>query len=569
MTGLGLQSASDHPPQIRSGSARAPQLRPYQLGAISAVRHELERHRSTLVIAATGTGKTVTFAELARLWAGSGERTLVLVHRDELIKQAKRKCEALGLWPDVEKGRQRANTLAKVVLASVQSMRGARLTRWARTHFRKIIVDEAHHAAAKGYRAIIDHFVDAQVVGFTATPDRADGLALGEVFETVAFRFEIRAAIAEGYLVPITARRVVVESVDLDDVTMRGGDFAQDQLAEVMAAETALRGQAVPLLEIARDRPTIAFCVDVEHSRRLAQVLNSMRPGCARYVSGATPEDEREALLEGFARGDYQFLTNCDVLTEGFDAPVCSCVAMCRPTKSRARYVQGAGRGLRLLGATYAESVSNGKVDCLLINFTDANSRLVGPADCLAGKDELDDDLREAIDRAITGRQLDITSVIAHAADEVEKLRADRKVNALVKYFTEHVDPFIGEPADEVVLPCNPLWEGQPPSKGQLDVLASDDYGVTVAKLPKEFSRADAWRLLCRLKARSAGPLCSYKAARKLTQAGVVNAKDITHVRARELLDKLREGGWRPSAIAYEPEVRAGREAFVGEEGAA
>lgn len=555
MSGLVQPAVASDQAGLRGG---APSLRPYQSAAIYAVHRELETHRSTLVVAATGTGKTVTFAELARGFVSHGARVLILVHRDELIKQARRKCEAIGLWPDVEKGKQRANVFAKVVLASVQSLRGARLSRWARNHFGLVIVDECHHAPAKSYQDVLSHFDAAKVVGVTATAARADGKVLGDTFETVAYQYDIRQAIADEFLVPIVARRIVVDSIDLRGVGTRAGDFAQDQLAEVMADERALRGCAVPLLEQARDRSTIAFCVDVKHAAALAQTLNSMRPGCARAVWGDMDDDEREYLLASHAAGEFQYLTNCDLLVEGYDSPAVSCVAMCRPTQSWARYVQQAGRGLRLLGDTYVASVANGKRDCLLLDMAGASKHaLVGPADCLLGPNQLSDDERAEIERMLSTAQLEIQAVIANAKREVEQRRAAVRLNAVVNYHAEHVDPFIGASDPGVIPPCDPAFETQPASARQLEKLG--ELGVTCSKLPKDFTRADAWRLIARIQLsnRSAGG--TYNQLRALARAGVKQPWDVPRDRVRTLMRKLADGDWRPSAIADEPEVRGER----------
>lgn len=560
-----VRDGSDQGAQNRSGSGAqnrarsAPALRHYQLSALAGIARELSVHRSTLVVAATGSGKTVTFAELVRTESTRGGRTLVLVNRDELVKQTRRKCEDVGVYADVEKAAQRANLHAKVVIASVQTLRGKRLARWNPEHFTKIVVDEAHHGVAPGYVAIFAHFTRAKIIGFTATPDRGDGKPLAAVFDSVAYRYDIQQAIADEYLVPIIARRIVVDSVDLSQLDERAGDFVQEQLGEAMSDERALRGQAVPLLEIARDRLTIAFCVNVAHAHELARVLNSYRPGCARAVDGTTDEDVRERLLEAFAAREFQFLCNCDVLVEGFDCPAVSCVAVCRPTKSRARFVQCGGRGLRLLGSTLAESIANGKRDCLILTCGDSKTPgLCGPADCLAGRDELSDDERAEIDRRLTEAQLEIGPVIAQAKDECAKRRAAIRVNAVVKYHAEFIDPFIGDVGEAPE--CDEAWETQAPSERQMKALESDGFGVTIAHLPKGFSRADAWRLLWRLKKRNDGPMCSYRAAKKLRAAGVRDTTNLSHERAKELLDKLRNGGWKSGAIAMEPEVRGARE---------
>src|ERR1700753_4078291 len=478
-----------------------PTLRPYQLEAIAAVQRALGRHRSALLVAATGTGKTVTFADLVRLQRKGGGRALVLAHRDELIGQAVRKLEQLGLSADVEKGKQRASTLAKVVVGSVQSLRGARLTRFPHSHFALIVVDEAHHAMAPGYRAILDHFGAAKVVGFTATPLRADGQALGDVFDAVAYRYEIRAAIREGYLVPISARHAAVDGVDLSAIKTRAGDLAQDQLAAVLETEQAIAGVVGPLLEIAHERPTVIFGVDVAHAHALCDAINGRRPGSARAVSGETADDERRRLLADYDAGEFQFLCNCALLTEGWDSPRTECVAIARPTKSWALYVQMAGRGTR-------PSPSTGKRDMLLLNFTGraGKHRLVGPADCLSGSDRgldaLADDGRDELDRLLGTQALDLERVIG-AATEAAVSRRDRiAADAKVKFHTEAIDPFIGPaPTASAHEPQLDLAGASRPAT-QEQLYALSERGVTVAKLPPTFSELDAERLLERFKAR-------------------------------------------------------------------
>lgn len=506
------------------------------------------------------TGKTVTFAELARIEVSHGGRVLVIVNRDELLKQARRKCEAVGLWPDVEKAERRASTTARVVLASVQSLRGKRLLRWARDHFDLIIVDEAHHAAAKGYQAILAHFEEARVVGFTATPIRADGIALGDTFQSVAFRYDIRDAIRDGFLVPVIARRVVVDSVDLSEITTRAGDFAQNELAAVMTEARALHGQAIASLEQAEHRLAIAFCVDVAHATKFAETLNTYRPGCARAVSGETDDDEREELLAAHAAGEFQFLTNCDLLVEGYDCPPASCVIMNRPTKSWGRYVQCAGRGLRLLGDTLAESIANGKVNCKLVDLsgTAGRHKLVGPIDCLRGSDEpeIADDVREEIDRLLGSAQMPLGNVLELAEQEAARRRATMAITAVVKYRAENIDPFIGaedEPEEREITLLPGDWSKGRPSEKQLAAL--EKAGVTLKKLPLSLTAGDASKLLARFGRRINSGLCSYKAARMLTQSGVRDTRRLTHKRAKELVEKLRKAGWSASAIKYEPEV--------------
>ncbi|MCX5743922.1 MAG: DEAD/DEAH box helicase family protein [Proteobacteria bacterium] len=150
-------------------------LRPYQVAAVAAIREQFRAGcRSTLLVQATGTGKTITFSDVARRTVDRGGRVLIVVHRDELIQQADDKLRAAGLTPGIEKAASYAGN-ASVVIASVQTLRGKRLAAFAFDAFALVIVDEAHHAVAPGYRAILAYFTTARVLGVTATPDRLDG----------------------------------------------------------------------------------------------------------------------------------------------------------------------------------------------------------------------------------------------------------------------------------------------------------------------------------------------------------------------------------------------------------
>lgn len=520
----------------------APTLRPYQVDQMAAVLRRLEIDRSTLVSAATGTGKTIGIAELTRVFRGRAARVLIVVNRDELVRQTVRKLEAIGIEPDVEKGSSRASTLARVVVASVQTLKGARLARWAPNHFGLVIVDECHHAAAKSYRAVLDRFVDAKVVGYTATAIRADGQPLisPELFASKAHDYDIRTAIAAGNLVPIVARRIVVDGLDLGDVKTiggKGGEFRNDSLSEAMSEVRTIRGQVVPLLELAHDRQTVAFCVDVEHAHRVAEALNDLRPGCARAVSGETDDDEREELLRAHAAGEFQFLCNCDLLVEGYDAPSIACVAMLRPTRSWGRLVQCVGRGLRLLGLTYAESVAAGKRDCLVLITDDGKTPgLQGPADVLLGFGAVDNDLRAEIDRLIGTAAKPIDEIIPEAVDQLEQRREARRTAETLRWHAEAIDPFVGvDPGPAHGRYGAPTWQREPASANQLEALAK--VGVNVDKLiagKVRLTRAQAWDLLSRLVSRKERGLCTYAQAKRL--AGMVDTARLSLADAGRLM---------------------------------
>jgi replicative DNA helicase len=156
-------------------SSKAPKLRPYQIESIAAVDREHETKKATLLVLPTGCGKTVVFAELVRrrLANLTKRRCLILAHRGELLDQAAKKLLDLGVYSSLDQADSRASLQADVVVASVQTLRGVRLERYPVDHFTDIVVDEAHHAAAKSYRNIFARFPNAKLLGVTATPDRA------------------------------------------------------------------------------------------------------------------------------------------------------------------------------------------------------------------------------------------------------------------------------------------------------------------------------------------------------------------------------------------------------------
>jgi hypothetical protein len=190
----------------------------------------------------TVTHNTQTFGAVARHWPG---RVLVLAHRDELIEQARRRLALMtGELVGVEQAGYWAGS-ERIVVGSVQTLglkrgdRAARIERFAARPFDLVVIDEAHHAPAKTYRTILNAMPSARVLGVTATPDRGDGVAMGEIFQAVAYQRDIREGIDDGYLVPVVARQVQLEKVDLSAVKTTAGDLNLGQLDEEMTRELA------------------------------------------------------------------------------------------------------------------------------------------------------------------------------------------------------------------------------------------------------------------------------------------------------------------------------------------
>lgn len=445
-------------------------LRPYQQAAIDATLRQLELYDSTVVVLPTGLGKTVYSARLISTWDRGN--SLFMAHTQELIGQAADKLQPeLGYRPPVEMGVSAVDvdTLFQgdmCVVGSVQTMYGdKRLEKYRRHPFGLIVIDECHHANAATYRKVIDFFrgvnPSLKVVGITATPKRSDGAALGLVFESEAYQMSIGDAISGGWLVPIEQEYVVCEQINYDGIRTKKNEFGESDfsgaaLESVMTEEEALHAVAVPLLEKVGDRPTLVFCAGVDHSHMLAAIINRYKPDSAKAVDGKTDKLERKKIIADFADGRRQFLTNCQVLTEGFDAPACACVAMARPTKSLSLYMQMLGRGLRPLPDTVdgvpdafdrrMAILTSAKPCCYVIDFVgNSNHKLANVFDVLGGN--YNAQTRELAQREAAKSRQPVAEVLeqAKAVLELERQWAEREhIVARASYSSFGVNPFDG-----------------------------------------------------------------------------------------------------------------------------
>jgi superfamily II DNA or RNA helicase len=333
-------------------------LRPYQLDTQKAIV-EARTHgfRAQLVSLATGLGKSVVIATLPELLdLRVGDVTLVVAHRDELIQQLVEKMKAQN--PEANVGVEKADAHAaedcNIIVATVQTLTGPRLTRFVTKFGRRIalfVIDEAHHAAAPTYRAILDKIVlkrpDALVIGFTATPNRGDGAQLVDIFPDIVYSMDARAAIGAGYLVPVRSYAVATET-NLDAVASRGGDFVIGQLAEAVDNEERNRAVLEAYQTLTPGKKTLVFTASVEHARNVARLFKEAGIKAA-FASGDTPQAEREAIVAGFRGNAVDVLVNCGLYLEGFDVPSIETIINARPTKSTTLYTQVTGRGLRPL----------------------------------------------------------------------------------------------------------------------------------------------------------------------------------------------------------------------------
>ena len=334
-----------------------PVLRDYQDECLHAI---LDRYRSgvrkQLVSLPTGTGKTVIFASFPQFFR-MRKRMLVLAHREELIDQAREKILRSNpeLSVGIEQAGRSADQTSDVVVASVATLGrkdSARIQRLNPEDFYLVVVDEAHHAVAPTYRRVLERFgvlepqTQKLLVGFTATPKRGDRQGLDKVFDEIVFSRTLPEMILAGYLSPVSGFRVETE-VDLSDVRIRMGDFVASQLSEAVNVEA--RNDLVVRVYADRlsDRQTLCFCVDVAHALSLADTFRAAGVPAAA-VTGDMDKDLRRSALSEFGAGRIRVLTNCMVLTEGYDESSVSGIILARPTRSSLLYTQMIGRGTRL-----------------------------------------------------------------------------------------------------------------------------------------------------------------------------------------------------------------------------
>lgn len=331
-------------------------LRDYQDEAVESVLAAVRSgERAPLVVMPTGLGKTIVFAEIVRRLDLQGmEVVVVIAHSGELLEQAEEKFRQImpGAWIGIEKASVEASGFSRVIVASVQTLKGSRLDAFIRQfggRIRALVIDEAHRAAAKSYKAIVNRVLenrpDAFVMGFTATPRRGDRLGLGIVFTKIAYNLDLRTGIERGYLVPIRGYRVDTET-SLDKVAVRAGDFVREQVARAINHPARNRLMVDAYQRIAPHSKAVVFTVDVAHA--IAVTAEFVRAGFAAEVAhGEMSRDVRRAIVDRFRRGETRVLVNCALFLEGFDVADIETILLGRPARSPVIVTQAVGRGTR------------------------------------------------------------------------------------------------------------------------------------------------------------------------------------------------------------------------------
>jgi superfamily II DNA or RNA helicase/HKD family nuclease len=336
------------------------EVRPYRyqeemLEAIDAERRVHDRHRN-LVVAATGTGKTVIAAldyrRLVERQGGKQPSLLFVAHRREILEQSMRTYREVladGSFGELYVGGQRPERW-KHVFASVQSLTSYGVANIPRDAYDIVVIDEFHHAEARTYRRILDHLQPRELLGLTATPERGDGTDVRAFFGgRTAAELRLWDALGADLLCPFHYF-AVADGTDLRQITWSRGRYDEGQLADVYTGNDA---RARIVLTQVRDKignvgemRALGFCVTVAHAEYMTRVFNDAGIP-ARAVTGSTPQSDRTQALRELREATVNVLFTVDVFNEGLDIPDVDTVLFLRPTESSTIFMQQLGRGLR------------------------------------------------------------------------------------------------------------------------------------------------------------------------------------------------------------------------------
>ena len=358
-------------PLFPQPATAGPALRDYQERAVRCTLSRVRRGRRRLYIELpTGTGKSVVLASIAKAALARG-RVLAVAHRRELITQLAGTMEYVTGQAAGVVMAARDEVDAPILVGSIQTLQGRRLARVLdadREDITLLLIDEAHHATNRNaYAALIARLETAYpgvaVVGCTATPYRMDKHRMQDLLPTCAFARTLPDMQRDGWLCPLDWRPIVLDGFNLSDLptTMLGDgeeDYAPHELAEELNQEDHVRAVVDSTATLISGRQTLVFGVNVAHAQALAEEYRA-RGFRAATIWGEMPAKDRTATLDAWRAGDIQVVSNCAVLTEGFDFPAISALVMARPTMSPGLYSQMLGRGTR---------TDAGKDDCLVLD---------------------------------------------------------------------------------------------------------------------------------------------------------------------------------------------------------
>lgn len=533
------------------------EARPYQIDCVESVFSAYGRGATRLLgQAATGLGKTfvagLIIDELPKRINCAG-RVLWLTHEEALIEQSALSV-AKTLYPDqaqkidlcinhyggfiplmnapkddlfqqVPQHRQALMLLknqvgivkqklfnidTRLVVASVQTIVN-RLDKIDPSWFDLIICDECHLFAAPQFRKVLDYFTPKIRLGVTATKDRLDGVSLGNLFDEQVFDYDIKFGIDNKYLCELEAV-LLSTNISLDSVRKTGGEFNQGDLKILDCPERNIK-IVNKWMEVAQDRPTIMFCVNVDHAVNMVEHFEAKGIKATFVVADETLCPDRRERIKKFKSGKFDVICAVQLLTMGFDHPNVGCVINGSPTMSKTRFLQRVGRGTRLKDELFIQKF--GKNNCIIIDVTDNSERhnLINTKTLDAGK--------RFEDKVFMGEERR-QALIGERDRKARSLDHTRLVDATVNLLT----------LPEFKVRLDEKWMKEPASQPQLDWLRREGYDV----VNQEVTRGQADELISNMR-------CSAKDMRALIEAGYDVSGGCTVGQAKTALKEIARRG--------------------------
>lgn len=316
-------------------------LRHYQQRAKNNCRTAFNKGCKAIILEApTGSGKTVTFADIAKSAVELGNRVIVVVDRKELLDQATEKLKLYGLLPEIITGGNKSiNYAALCYVATVQTLKKRKFPEAS-----IVIVDEAH-------KQIFDEVAlkykeqGSLVIGATATPMRKGKAMtqLSSIYDDLISATSIKELIKEGFLVPA---RTFGKKINLEGVKQKKGDYDLNAMFDIYNKPFLYTGLTDKYQEHCPNTKAICFNINIKHSIATRDAFRAVGIS-AEHIDGHTTKNERERLLREFKQGKYKVLCNVDILTTGFDEPSLETIIINRRTKSVSLFLQMCGRGSR------------------------------------------------------------------------------------------------------------------------------------------------------------------------------------------------------------------------------
>lgn len=379
----------------------------YQTQAREAVFSRLKSGvKHLLLVMATGTGKTKTAVDIVRDY----NSILWLTHNIELIEQSaiallseelsdskemlEHNINVRGGFVELLKSNDLQDLYAaeiksvigivkedllitdkKITIASVQTI-WRRLDQIPPDTFDAIVIDEAHHSGAKTWTMILDHFKPQLRLGLTATPWRSiDDTSLDDLFNEIVYEYPIAKAVADGYLCKPDGIKIKT-SANLDKVHTIGADFNQKELSDKVNTPERNNLIVSKYLEYANGRPFVAFCCNIEHASDLHNTFLERGLKTHLLVGDKELTPDRKQVISDFKNQNFleesEGLINCLIATEGFDMINVGCVILAAPTKSKTKFYQTIGRGLRLKSSSFTSKFGQ---NCLILDIVDNTTK--------------------------------------------------------------------------------------------------------------------------------------------------------------------------------------------------